>query len=798
METKTRDLHQAIAPRVAALRKLSVETKPYISSERAELITDFYQSDVPLRESVPVTRALAFQYLVEHKAISIGEGELIVGERGPAPKATPTYPELCCHDLEDLRILSSRERTAFYVSQDVRRIYEDRIIPFWSGKTIRDKVFAAMEPAWHTAFEAGVFTEFMEQRAPGHAILDDKIYHRGILDFKQDIVRHRESLDYFNDPRAFDKAQQYRAMEICCDACVRLATRHADLALHMAETETDPQRKQELCTIAEVCTRVPAHAPRNFWEALQAYWFVHLSVIIEINTWDSFNPGRLDQHLIPFYRQGLKDETLTKEAAQELLQCFWIKFNNQPAPPKVGVTEEQSGTYQDFALINVGGVTVDKGADAVNDLSYMILDVVDQMRLIQPSACIQISRKNPDHFLQYACRIVRHGFGQPSIFNTDVILKEMLYDGKTLNDGRAGGPSGCVTISAFGKESTTLTGYINWPKMVELVCSNGYDVRTGQQIGPHTGDPRTFTTFDQFIEAYKTQLGYFLDLKIAGNNKIERLFARFMPTPFMSVVMDDCIATGRDYHDGGARYNPTYIQGVGLGTVTDCLAAVKRHVYEAGDIAMDDLLAALKADFAGYETLLHKLMYRSPKYGNDDDQADDLTEQIFNIYFDLLNGRPNTKGGRYRVNLLPTTAHIYFGSVVGSLPNGRKAGMPVSDGISPSHGADTQGPTAMLKSAGRIDHARTGGTLLNMKFNPQVLAGEDSIEKLTHLVRTYFRMDGHHIQFNVIDVKTLREAQAHPEQNQELIVRVAGYSDYFVDLGHDLQEEIISRTEQSC
>ena len=797
MDIKTEQASQTMTPRVAALRRLSVETKPYISDERAILLTEFYESDVPLRESVPVTRALAFKYLAENKSIFIGDGELIVGERGPAPKATPTYPELCCHDLDDLRVLSSRERTPFDVSDDVRRVYEERIIPFWSGKTMREKIFASMEPAWQTAFDAGVFTEFMEQRAPGHAILDDKIYHRGLSDFKKDIIRHREALDTLNDPRAYDKAEQYRAMEICAEASMCLARRHADLAREMARSETDPQRQKELETIAEVCYRVPAEAPRNFWEALQAYWFVHLSVILEINTWDSFNPGRLDQHLKPFYSQGLHDNTLCKDQARELLQCFWIKFNNQPAPPKVGVTEEQSGTYQDFALINVGGLTADQGRDAVNDLSYMILDVVDQMHLIQPSACIQLSRENSDDFLQHACRIVRHGFGQPSLFNTDVILKEMLHDGKTLEDGRAGGPSGCVTISAFGKESTVLTGYINWPKIVELVCSDGYDLRTGQQIGPHTGDPREFSDFDQFLDAYKTQLSYFLDLKIKGNNLIERLFARFMPTPFMSVVMDDCIATGRDYHDGGARYNPTYIQGVGLGTVSDCLAAVKYHVYDQQDIDMADLLGALRADFEGCDVLLHKLLNRSPKYGNDDEYADALTKQVFDIYFDLLDGRPNTKGGRYRVNLLPTTAHIYFGSVVGCLPNGRKAGMPVSDGISPSHGADTEGPTAMVKSAAVIDHSRTGGTLLNMKFNPQVLAGDDSIEKLGHLVRAYFRMGGHHIQFNVIDAETLRQAQKHPEQNQELIVRVAGYSDYFVDLGHDLQEEIVSRTEQS-
>ncbi len=782
--------------RITKLRKQSVETRPYISTERARLITEFYKSDVPACNSVVVTRALSFKYLMENKAVCINEGELIVGERGPAPKATPTYPELCCHDLEDLRILDSREKTSFAVADEVREIYENEIIPFWAGKTIREKLFAAMSPQWHQAFEAGVFTEFMEQRAPGHAVLDDKIYHKGMLNFRRDIAEARENLDYLNDPRAYEKDQQYQAMAICADAVITFANRYAKEAARLAATQADPARRKELELIAEVCSCVPAHAPRNFHEALQAYWFVHLSVITELNTWDSFDPGRLDQHLWPFYQKGLQQGSLTPERAKELLQCFWIKFNNQPAPPKVGVTEEQSGTYTDFALINTGGVVPEDGSDAVNDLSYLILDVVEEMRLPQPSSCVQISKKNPERFLKRACEVIRTGFGQPSVFNTDVIIKEMLQDGKTITDARTGGPSGCVEVSSFGRESCTLTGYINWPKIFELACNDGVDPKTGLRIGPKTGDARLFTSYEQLFDAYSRQLAYFIDLKIKGNNVIERLFANYMPAPFMSLVMSDCIARGLDYHNGGARYNPTYIQGVGIGTVTDALAAVKYHVFDKRGMTMRDMLAAAAADFKGYEPLQNKLINHTPKYGNDDDYADSITEQVFNIYYDLLNGRPNTKGGKYRVNLLPTTVHIYFGQVTGALPNGRNAGTPVSEGISPTQGHDTKGPTAVIKSAARIDHARTGGTLLNMKFNPQLLADDESIEKLAHLIRAYFKLDGHHIQFNVITADALRAAQEKPEENRELIVRVAGYSDYFVDIGHELQDEIIARTEQ--
>jgi len=360
---------------------------------------------------------------------------------------------------------------------------------------------------------------------------------------------------------------------------------------------------------------------------------------------------------------------------------------------------------------------------------------------------------------------------------------------------RAGGPSGCVTVSAFGKESCTLTGYLNWPKVLELALHDGVDPRTGRRLGPATGEARTFGSFEQLFEAYRRQLRHFVDAKLAGNNRIERLYANAMPAPYMSILMDDCIENARDYHDGGARYNPTYIQGVGLGTTTDALAALKHHVYDEGDVTMDDLLAALADDFEGREDLRLMLANRSPAFGNDDPRADEIARRLFEAYFEILDGRPNTKGGRYRVNLLPTTVHVYFGAVTGALPNGRRAGMPVSEGISPTQGADTKGPTAVFKSAACFDHSRTGGTLLNMKFSPSVLDGE-GVARLAELIRTYFRLGGHHVQFNVVGAETLRAAQENPQAYRNLIVRVAGYSDYFVDVGRGLQDEIISRTEQ--
>jgi len=783
-----------LSERVKRLRKQSVSTKPYISTERAELLTDFYQSSAVDGVSTPVARALVFRYLLENKTICINEGELIVGERGPAPKATPTYPELCCHTLKDLEVLNSRERTPFLVSEDTKRVYRERIIPFWEGKTMRERVFAAMSEEWMSAFNSGVFTEFMEQRAPGHAILDDKIYHKGLLDFKQAIKDRLNNLDYFNDPEAYEKEQELKAMDIAADALIIFAERHAQKARELAKAEMNPQRKKELEKITDICSHVPAHPPKDFWEASQMYWFVHLGVITELNVWDSLNPGRLDLNLYPFYKKDLEEGKLTKEFATELLQCFWIKFNNQPAPPKVAITEEQSGTYQDFALINVGGLKED-GSDGVNELSYLILDVLEEMRLTMPSVCIQLSSKNLDRFLKRAIEVVKVGFGQPSIFNTDIIIQEFLRAGKSMKDARTGGPSGCVTISVFGKESCTLTGYCNWPKIFELTLSNGVDPQTEKQIGLRTGEPSDFTSFDELMAAYKKQLQYFVDLKIKGNNIIERLYADYMPAPFMSLLFDDCIAKAKDYHDGGPRYNSTYIQGVGIGTLADSLSAVKYHVFDKKKLTMKELLDLLKNNFEASEKLRKMLLNETPKYGNDDDYADSIAQSVFNAYFDVLDGRPNTKGGRYRVNLLPTTVHIYFGRVTGATPDGRKAGEPLSDGISPSQGADKKGPTAVIKSVTKIDHVKTGGTLLNQKFMPQLLADEAGMNKLAHLIRVYFKLSGHHIQFNVVDAETLRKAQKNPEKYRDLIVRVAGYSDYFTDIGKELQDEIISRTE---
>ena len=779
--------------RVQSLRRRSLDAQPSISIERALLLTEFYRDNLG-RWPQPVLRARAFHHLCANKTVYIESDELVVGERGPEPKATPTYPEITCHSVEDLRILDSRKLTNYTVADEDIAVYEREIIPFWKGRTLRERIFEELPSEWHDAFSAGIFTEFMEQRAPGHTVADGKIFRKGLLEFKQEIACSKAALDADSDPDAAAKSAQLDAMAIAADAAMLYASRHADLAEEMAAAADDPRRRSELERIAEVCRRVPANPPRNLWEALQSYWFYHLAVITELNGWDAFNPGHLDHHLAPFYAADLADGSLSRERAKELLECLWVKFNNHPAPPKVGVTAAESGTYTDFANINIGGVRPD-GSDAVSEVSYLLLEVIDDMHLLQPSNNIQLSEKNSDDFLTAALDVIRKGYGFPSIFNCDAVVAELVRQGKSLEDAREGGTSGCVEAGAFGKEAYILTGYFNLPKLLELALNDGVDPRTGNQLGPRTGDPGSFDAFDDLFEAWQAQVSHFVDVKHRGNLVIERLWAESAPAPFLSLIIDDCISNGRDYNSGGARYNTSYIQGVGIGSLTDSLSAVKHHVFDRGNVSMEEFLAALDADFEGSEDLRQRLLNKTPRYGNDDDRADDIMKRCFETFFEAVDGLPNARGGEYHIDMLPTTCHIYFGSVIGALPDGRPAGQPLSEGISPVQGADRRGPTAVLRSAAKMEQLKTGGTLLNMKFTPQLLDGETGIKMLASLVRGYFAMDGHHMQLNVVTAETLREAQADPDNHRDLIVRVAGYSDYFCDISRELQDEIILRTE---
>ncbi len=782
--------------RIKRLRQQNFDTPTTLSIERALIETEFYKKNYGTMP-IAVLRAKNFYEICKRKTLYIGDDELIVGERGPVPKAVPTFPELTCHSVEDLHTLDTRELQSYHISQADIDTYEREVIPYWKGKTQRERIFNHVSKEWEEAYHAGVFTEFMEQRAAGHTAMDGKMYHEGLLDVKARIEKKIAELDFIYDPEATDKQQELEAMSISCDAAILFAERHAQLAEEMAAREQNPQRKAELKKIASVCHWVPAHAPRDLWEAIQMYWFVHLGTVTELNGWDSMNPGHIDQHLFPFYEKGLKDGTLTRDQAKELLSCLWIKFNNQPAPPKVGVTALESGTYNDFTNINIGGVKRD-GTSAANEISYMILEIQEELHELQPGLSIHIAENTPDDFLMAGLKVIRQGHGYPSIFNPDTYVKEMVRAGKTVEDAREGGCSGCIEVGAFGKEAYLLTGYLNTPKILEITLNDGFDPISKKQLGLHTGDPRTFTTFDELYEAWHKQMIYFVNLKLAVNNYIERMFSLYAPATFLSLYIDDCIDKGRDYYSGGARYNTTYIQCTGLGTITDCFTTLKKHVFEEHRYTMDDLLKAVDKNWEGQEVMRQYIRNHTPFFGNDDAYADDIAVRVYEDLVKAIEGRPNTRGGETHLNMLSTTCHNYFGSVCGASVNGRFAKFAISDGTSPAHGSDSHGPTAVIKSLGKLDQTKSGGTLLNVRFTPQLFKRDEDIKKCASLIRTYFKFGGHHIQFNIVDTATLLDAQKHPDQYKDLLVRVAGYSDYFNDMTEQLQNEIIARTENEA
>jgi len=779
--------------RIQRLRKQSVETQESLSIERALITTRFYKENYG-KYSEPVMRALNFLEICKLKTIYIGADELIVGERGPAPKSVPTFPELTCHSVDDFHVLNSRDQQRYTIPQEDIDTYEREVIPYWGGRTMRERIFSHVPHEWKAAYEAGVFTEFMEQRAPGHTTLDGKIYRKGMLDFKNEIEAYISKLDFLNDPEATDKLEELKAMDISCDAVIVFAERHADLAEKMAETENSPQRVKELQKIAKVCRRIPANAPQNLWEATQMYWFVHLGTITELNGWDAMNPGHFDQHLQPFYEKEIKEGALTRNEAKELISTFWIKVNNHPAPPKVGITARESGTFNDFTNINIGGIKPD-GTDGVSEISYLILEIIEELHILQPGNSVHISKITPDKFLNAATKVIRQGHGYPSVFNPDVYVQELLRQGKSLQDAREGGCSGCIEVGAFGKEAYVLTGYLNVPKILEITLNNGIDPLTGKKAGIKTGDPRTFQNYEELYTAFLKQLNFVVDQKIRVSNYIDKMFAKYAPAPFLSVVIDDCISKGKDYYNGGPRYNTNYIQCTGLGTVTDSLSVLKKHVFEDKTFTMEKLLNAVSINFEGEEKLRQRIINYTPFFGNDDEIADEIAIRVYNDLLAAIDGKPNTKGESFHLNMLSTTCHVYFGKVLGATPNGRFSGKSISDGTSPSHGCDTHGPTNVIRSLGKLDQVKSGGTLLNLRFVPSLLKREKDIEKLGHLIRSYFSLGGHHIQFNVVDTATLHAAQACPEDYRDLLVRMAGYSDYFNDMNADLQNEVIERTE---
>jgi len=733
-------------------------------------------------------------HILDGIAVLIRDRELIVGCKTPTILGSPLYPEVACDWVgEELDTIALREEAPFYVSDETKETLRAEVFDYWRGKQVYNRIMDVLPPKVVQGVNEGLFFHYYLNRTIGHITVDyERVLKKGFLGLKAEVEDEFKRINY-EDQGCLKKIHLLQAMSLCCDAAIRFAERYAEEAERLAAAESDPTRRIELEQIAEICRWVPAHPARTFHEALQSFWFVHLILNLETNSY-AIGPGRFDQYMYPYYRADVDAGRLTREQAGELLACLWIKFNELTVV-KEGGTAKASTTYNDFQNLNLGGQTIE-GQDGTNDLSHLCLDVTGRLKLPQPQISVLISEKTPDRFLTKACAVIRLGFGMPAVFNDDEKVQALLHKGKTLRDARLGGINGCVELVVQGRDNMASSGYLSMPKCLELALNNGINPLTGAQLGPRTGDPRDFISFDQLVEAFRQQLVNAIELKIVYDGIARQAYAEFCPVPFTSLLISDCLEKGRDYHDGGARYNLPLICGVGTGTMADSLATIKKLVYDDAEMSLEELASALRADFAGYERLRQMLLNRAPKWGNGDDYVDTLAHDVVEMFCDELEKHHNAEGVPYVANMIPTTTHIWFGSLTGATADGRLAETPLSEGISPVQGMDRSGPTAVILSMARLDHARCCGTLLNMKFHPMTISGEDGLRKFVHLIRTYFKLGGHHIQFNVISAETLRAAQEHPEEYRNVIVRVAGYSDYFVRLSRDLQNEIISRTEQ--
>jgi len=763
---------------------------PEIFPERAALATASYRategSPTVLRRAKLIERVLA------DITICINEGELIVGCKTPKPLGSPLYPEIACDWIEtELDSISNRKEAPFLVSDEAKRVLRNSVFPYWKGNTVGDSLNAHLPEEVRTTLPEGLFLHYYRNRAIGHITVDYETVLRDGLES----IGHSMRLKLNQHADNYEQSKQVdllKSMIIVLDAVRAFSKRYANLARELQSREGDELRTNELRQIARICERVPEKPARSFWEALQSFWFIHLALNLETNGY-AIGPGRLDQYLYQFYKRDLEEGKITREQAKELLKCLWIKFNELTVA-KEGETAKGSTSYNDFQNVNLVGVTAD-GTCAENDLSRLCLEVTAELRLPQPQVSVLVSKMTSDELLLECCRVIRLGIGMPSLFNDDVKVLAMLDKGKTLTDARLGGINGCVELVVPGMERMASSGYVNLAKCLELALNQGKNPLSGRTIGVRTSDPRAFQSFTELVEAFRAQLSNALRIKLSYDNVARKTYADYCPVPLTSLLLHDCVENIRDYHDGGAHYNQPMVCLVGIGSVIDSLAAIKKLVFEEGRTTMEQVVQAVNTNFSNAERLRQLLLNMAEKYGNDNEYVDRLAVDFIGMLCETVREMKDAEGRSYAANLIPTTTHIYFGSLTGATPDGRKAGEPLSEGVSPTQGRDVNGPTATLKSVAKLPHVRCSGTLLNMKLHPSTLQTDDDLRKFASLIRGYFALGGFHVQFNVISAETLRDAQKHPENYKNLVIRVAGYSDYFVRLSKDVQDEIISRTE---
>jgi len=766
-------------------------TRPEVHPHRAVAVTRSYQETEG--EPIAIRRGKMLYRILAEQAVTIQKDELIVGMKTLTPRGSPVYPEINCAWVErDLDRLSIRKDTPFFVSDETKRILRQEVFPYWRNRQIADRINEAVPAEIWKADDRGLIYNYFRSRTIGHfQAAYDKVLVKGMEGIIADVERSLERLDA-SSADYLCKRQFLESVMMACRGAVLYAARCAAEAQRLAGLEPDPVRRAELQQIAGILMRVPAQPAVTFQEALQSFWITHLVLNLETSG-HAFGPGRFDQYMYPYYRHSIDSGEITPAQAQELIDCLWVKFDEITLAKDSGESQTSS-SYPDFQNLNIGGLTRG-GRDAVNELSFMCLDALEHTLLPQPGLSAQISSVTQPKFLLRCCEVLRLGTGMPAMFNSDVMVLGMVNRGKTLSDARASSLNGCVAAFCDGKDRMASTGYFNLAKALELSLNDGVDRMTGEVLGPRTGDPRAFASFEEVMAAFTAQVEHFVAMKVCYDNTVRDIYAAHCPVPFTSAVIDDCIATATDWHAGGSRYKIATMSGVAVGTVADALSGIRTHVFEKRTFGMAELIEALDKNWENNEVMRQTLANKPPHYGNDDDRADELAVRVQDIFCTAVERYTDIQGAKYWVDLLPTTSHIALGEVTGATPDGRKAGSWLSEGVSPVQGHDKKGPTAATRSVAKLDHARTNGTLLNVKINPQTVKSDRDLHKLAALIRGYFSQGGHHMQFNIVDRDLLLEAMDRPDQHRNLLIRVAGYSDYFTLLSKDIQREILSRAE---
>ena len=813
---------------------------PEIESYRAKLITESYKET----EDQPIItrRAKAFSHILHNIPIIIRDEELIVGSNSIAPRGCQTFPEFSFQWLEDeLDTVETRIADPFYISEqakaDLREVHK-----YWKGKTTSELATAYMAPEAIRAIDHNIFTPGNYfYNGVGHVTV--KYWEVLEIGYEGIMAKAQAELDHCNvgDGDYAERSRFLEAVIMSCQAVIDYANRYAKLALEMAEKCTDPQRKAELLVIASNCSKVPAKGATNFWEACQSFWFVQQLLQME-SSGHSISPGRFDQYMYPYYKKDIESGAITRTAAQELIDCIWVKLNDLNKVRDAASAEGFAG-YSLFQNLIVGGQNKD-GEDMTNDLSFMCIEASMHVHLPAPSLSIRVWNGSPHDLLIKAAELTRTGIGLPAYYNDEVIIPALQNRGLSLADAREYNIIGCVEPQKAGKtEGWHDAAFFNMCRPLELVFANGMD--QGEMVGIPTGDVTKMETFDEFYDAYKKQMEYCISLLVNADNAIDVAHAKRCPLPFLSSMIDDCIKRGKTVQEGGAVYNFTGPQGFGIANMADSLYAIRQLVYQEKKFTMEELKEALAWNYgkgldeqsvrdittgilremtesgakvdadtaaavlksvmnaqmspekmARYQEI-HDMIAEVPKFGNDIPEVDYFARDVAYTYTRPLQNFKNPRGGQYQAGLYPVSANVPLGGQTGATPDGRYAHTPVADGVSPSAGKDVNGPTAAASSVAKLDHfIVSNGTLFNQKFHPSALSGREGLEKFVALIRSYFDQKGMHMQFNVVSRETLLDAQAHPENYKHLVVRVAGYSALFTTLSKSLQDDIIRRTEQ--